>query len=102
MNTNLLKLIEYPKTGITSKEIIEKDNLGLDLFCMSAGAKMGEHTSTKQGIIQVLEGKGIFNLEGKDIAMTPGTLIHMNKNAVHSLRAIENTSFLLTLVNLVS
>ena len=32
-------------------------------------------------------------LDGRDIAMLPGVLIRMKKNAVHSLKAEENTSF---------
>jgi len=43
------------------------------------------------------EGKGIFNLEGTEIRMLPGAAIFMKKNAAHSLKAEENTSFLLLL-----
>ncbi|MFH1501227.1 MAG: cupin domain-containing protein [archaeon] len=90
-------MIEYPKEGILSKVLIE-EKLDVTLFCMAAGSSIGEHTSTKQGTVQVLEGKGFFSLEGKDIEMSPGVLIYMKENAVHSLRAEENTAFLLTLV----
>ncbi len=98
MNKDIRKLIEYSKKGITSKEIIKNGKVSVDLFCMAAGTEMSKHTSTKQGIIYVVEGNGIFNLEGKKIKMAPGILINMNKNAVHSLKARENTSFLLTLI----
>jgi len=97
MNKNIKKLIEYPKQGILSKEIIKKGNLDVSLFCMAKGSEIGEHTSTKQGVIYVLEGEGIFNLEGKRIEMKTGELIFMNKNSEHSLIARKNTSFLLVL-----
>ena len=64
---------------------------------MAKGAELGKHTSTKEGFIYVVEGKGIFNLEGKKIKMLPGVFIHMNNNAVHSLKAEKNTSFILSL-----
>jgi len=64
---------------------------------MAKGSEIGEHTSTKEGFIYVIEGKGIFNLKGKDITMSNGILINMNKNDIHSLKAEENTSFLLLL-----
>jgi|SRR3989344_638864 len=97
MNKNIKQMIEYPKQGILSKEIAKTSKQDVTLFCMAKGTDMGEHTSTKQGFVYVLEGKGIFNLEGKEIEMKPGVFIFMNKNAKHSLSAQENTSFLLAL-----
>ena len=99
MNEQIKELIEYPKTGILSKDIVKNDKLNVGLFCMAKGTDMSEHTSTKQGTVYVVEGDGIFNLEGKDIAMTPGALIYMKENAVHSLKANENTCFILTLTS---
>ena len=98
---NLMKdlkgMIEYPKEGILSKELLKTDKLDATLFCMSAGAEISEHTSTKQGFVYVIEGKGFFNLEGNNIVMKPGIFIFMKENAVHSLKVEENTSFVLTL-----
>ena len=99
MEKKISELIEYPKNGILSNVILKSDKLDVTLFCMAQGAEMSEHTSTKQGLVYVIEGNGTFNLKGNDIDMLPGTLIHMKENDVHSLRAAENTSFLLTLVN---
>lgn len=98
MDKNIYEMIEYPKEGILSKIIIENNELDLTLFCMAKNSKMSEHTSTRQGIIQVLEGNGIFNLNGKEIKMIKGKIIHMKENSPHSLKALENTSFLLTLI----
>lgn len=92
-------LIEYPKKGILSKVIVKNDNLEVTLFCMAGGTEISGHTSTKPGTVSVVEGDGIFNLESKDIPMLPGVFIYMNENSVHSLKAIKNTSFILSLVN---
>ncbi|MEK6959459.1 MAG: cupin domain-containing protein [archaeon] len=91
------KLIEYPKEGILSKVLISVDGFNLTLFCMAKGSEMTEHTSTKRGTIHVLEGDGIFVLEGKKIKMKKDALIYMDKDAKHSLKAKKNTSFLLSL-----
>ncbi len=98
LNKNILEMIEYPKQGILSKEIIREDKIDCTLFCMTSKAEISEHTSTKHGFVYVIEGKGIFNLQGKDIEMKGGVFIYMKKNDVHSLRAEENTSFILILV----
>ncbi len=94
---NILELIEYPKEGIISKELVSSQKLDATLFCMAQKTKISEHTSTKQGFVYVLEGDGLFILEGKKIKMRPGTFIYMEKNAVHALEAYKNTAFLLTL-----
>lgn len=93
------ELIEYPKKGILSKEVIKGDKLNITLFCMAKGTEISEHTSTKQGFVYVIEGKGNFNLAGQDIVMLGGVFIYMKENSVHSLRADKNTSFILVLVN---
>ncbi|MAH43044.1 cupin [archaeon] len=94
---NIKKLIEYPKEGILSKVVSKTDKIDTTLFCMAKGTDISDHTSTKTGFVYVIEGKGIFKLEGKDIEMAPGVFIPMKKNAVHSLKAEENTSFILVL-----
>jgi len=99
MDKNIKQMIEYPQEGVLSKEIIKDKRLNITLFCMAKNTEISEHTSTKPGTVYVIEGNGIFNLEGKDIAMQEGVLIHMKENAIHKLKAIENTSFLLTLFN---
>ena len=97
MNKNINELIEYPKEGILSKKIIEYEKIDVTLFCMAKGTKISGHTSVKSGIIQVIEGDGTFNLKGKDIKMQKNVFIFMKKNEIHSLKAKENTSFLLIL-----
>lgn len=92
------ELISYSKDGILSKEIVKDSKLNVTLFCMAKDTELSEHTSTKQGFIYVVEGKGIFNLVGEKIKMEPGVFIQMEKDMVHSLKAEENTSFLLSLV----
>jgi len=83
---------EYPD-GVLTKDLSD----AVTLFAMGKDSKIGDHTSTKKGFIYVIEGKGVFTLEGKDIEMKKGVYIEMDANAVHSLRASENTSFLLFL-----
>lgn len=99
MNQNINELIEYPKNGILSKVIVKNDKLDITLFCMAKETEISEHTSTKQGFVYVIEGNGIFNLEGKNILMSSGIFIYLKESAKHSLKAKENTSFILVLAS---
>ncbi|MDP2925087.1 MAG: cupin domain-containing protein [Nanoarchaeota archaeon] len=97
MDIDILEKIEYTKEGILSKDIMNKSGLDISLFCMAKNTSISDHTSAKKAIVYVIEGDGIFNLKGKDILMKPGKIICMDKNALHNLKAKENTSFLLVL-----
>ena len=45
------ELIEYPKSGILSKELAKTAKNNITLFCMAKGTELSEHTSTKEGFI---------------------------------------------------
>ena len=95
--TNFKSIIEYPRDGVLSKELARTDKTNVTLFSMAKGSEISEHTSTKEGVLLVLEGDGTFNLAGKDIGMKQGVFIHLKKGIVHALKARKNTSFILCL-----
>lgn len=95
--THLQEHIEYPQAGVLSKVLLQSKICQYTLFCLAADTEISEHTSTRNAVVQGLEGKGILTLEGKDIALEPGVFIVMPANAPHALRAIENLAFLLSL-----
>jgi nitric oxide dioxygenase len=99
MKGRINKLIEYPEKGILSKNLVKNDKLDVALFCMAEGTEISEHASAKQGFVYVIEGSGVFNLEGEDIAMSSGVFIRLKENAPHSLKVDKDTSFLLVLTN---
>lgn len=89
--------IEYAQTGILSKVLLKVPHCQYTLFCLSAGTDIAEHTSTRNAVVQVLEGEGMLTLEGQEISLEPGILVFMPANAPHALRADANLAFLLTL-----
>lgn len=93
----LQDLIEYPSSGIFSKVLVKDNSCQYSLFCLAAGTEIDEHTSTRNAIITVVEGKENLNLEGKDITLAPGVLVFMPANAPHAVRAEENLAFVLIL-----
>lgn len=96
---NIKNLIEYPASGILSKEIFKTEKVEISLFCMPANSNISEHTATREGMVYMLEGGGAFILDGKEIKITEGVMIHMNSNEIHSIKASANTAFLLFLFN---
>lgn len=96
---DLEQMMQFPKKGIFSTVLAKSDKYNYTLMCLSAGTDIDEHTSSKNGVVQVLKGTGEFNLEGKMIKMKPGVFIFMPKNAKHSLKADEDLAILLLLTS---
>lgn len=71
---NLGDLIEYPANRINSKVLTQDNNSQHSLFCLAAGTEINEHTSTRNAVVSVVEGKGNLNLEGIDITLVQGYL----------------------------
>ncbi|MEE9525969.1 MAG: cupin domain-containing protein [Candidatus Woesearchaeota archaeon] len=94
---DLNELMQFPEEGIFSTVLAKGKNYNYTLMCLSAGTDIDEHTSTKNGVVQVLKGKGTFKLFDKEIEMVPNKFIFMPKDAPHSLKAEEDTAILLIL-----
>jgi quercetin dioxygenase-like cupin family protein len=93
----LRERIEYPTEGVLSKIILKDKNCQYTLFCMAAGTDISEHTSPRNAVINVIEGRGILILEGEEILLESGIFVFMRANAPHALKAEQNLAFLLTL-----
>jgi quercetin dioxygenase-like cupin family protein len=65
---------------------------------MKAGKSLPEHKAKGEIVVQCLEGRVVFSTLGKEIEIQPGQLIYLNPAEPHAVRAIEDSSFLLTVV----
>ena len=94
---DLNELMQFPKEGVFSTVLAKGDNYNHTLMCLTKGTDIDTHTSTKNGVVQVLKGKGTFKLFEKTINLKPNTFIFMPKDAPHSLKAEEDLAILLCL-----
>ncbi|MFH1448662.1 MAG: cupin domain-containing protein [Candidatus Micrarchaeota archaeon] len=90
-------VMQFPKEGIFSTVFSKTEKQNCTLMCLSAGTDIEEHTSTKDGIVLVLKGRGVFRLVNEDVKMKPGVFISMPANTPHSLKAEEDLAILLIL-----
>ncbi len=89
--------IEYPAAGVLNKILVKDKNCQYSLFCLTAGTEISEHTSARNATVNVIEGKGILTLEGKDIVWEPGVFVLMPAKDIHALISEKNLAFILTL-----
>jgi quercetin dioxygenase-like cupin family protein len=94
---DLNKLMQFPSEGVFSTVLAKSETYNYTLMCLAKGTDIDTHTSTKNGVVQVLKGKGTFKLFDKEIVMEPGKFIFMPKDAPHALKADEDLAILLCL-----
>ena len=90
----LKESIDYSKPGVNRKAIVKDAQPAIALMCLTAGTELSEHTASRIVTLMVIDGRGTFTLEGREIVMEPGVLIHMPANTPHAVRAEENLAFL--------
>lgn len=94
---DLFEIMQFPPEGIFSTVLAKSDTYNYTLMCLAKGTDIDTHTSSKNGVVQVIKGKGTFRLFDRDIEMKPGIFIFMPADAPHSLRADEDVAILLCL-----
>lgn len=95
---NLFDEATFTANGIVTKVLAETESSKHVLFCMKEDTEISEHTSTREAVVTVMSGKGIFTLEGEEIRMVPGVFIPMEPNAKHAISADEDLIFVLGLM----
>jgi quercetin dioxygenase-like cupin family protein len=77
---------------------IKTETLEVIRLVLPAGKEIDQHNVPGEITVQCLEGKVTFRAEEVERELTRGTLIYLQGSAKHSLRAVEDSSLLLTIL----
>ena len=78
--------------------LFKTDNVEVVRMVMPAGKEITEHEAPGEIIVQCLEGKVAFTALGKTTEIEAGQLMYLNAEEPHSVRCIQDASFLLTIL----
>jgi quercetin dioxygenase-like cupin family protein len=95
---DLNTLIDYSPDAIVSKTILDKAVGTITLFAFDQGQRLSEHTVPYHAVVQIVDGKGVFTIDGKDIEATTGQLLIMPANVPHAVYAAGKFKMLLTMI----
>ena len=95
---DLLQLVDYSNDSVVSKTLIDKGTGNITIFSFDASQGLSEHTSPFDAVVQVVDGTGIFVIDGKAINVTLGQMLIMPANVPHSVEAKEKFKMLLTMI----
>jgi quercetin dioxygenase-like cupin family protein len=94
--------LPIPDDGTLSRVLYRDERLRLVGFAFAAGQELTEHTSALPVVIQVVQGRLHLVLGEEKRVATPGSWVHLPSRLPHTVRAIEPTIMLLTVLPTVS
>lgn len=77
--------------GITRQIVIDGEKLMQVRFTIQAGSKIPSHFHPHEQVPLVLQGRLLFDLEGKEHSLGPGDSLLCLANQAHSAVALEDT-----------
>ncbi|MFR0354246.1 cupin domain-containing protein [Streptomyces sediminimaris] len=84
--------------GTLSRVLYRDDRLRVVGFAFAAGQELTEHTSALPVVIQVVRGRLDLVLGDEKTVATPGSWIRLPARLPHTVRALEPTVMLLTML----
>ncbi|MFE1290317.1 cupin domain-containing protein [Streptomyces sp. NPDC058751] len=96
--TDLAAELPLPEDGTLSRVIHRDDRLRVVGFAFAEGEELTEHTSALPVVIQVVRGRLDLVLGDEKTEALPGCWIHLPARLPHTVRAIEPTVMLLTML----
>ena len=101
---NLLSFIEqirnekaWEDSDRNAITVFKTNGMRIVLIALHKNAEMIKHTANGLISVQVLEGQMLFNTNEQSINLGKGQMLALHKGIAHSVVAIEETVFLLTL-----
>ncbi|MGW0080409.1 cupin domain-containing protein [Streptomyces sp. NPDC003393] len=90
--------LPLPEDGTLSRVLYRDDRLRVVGFAFATGQELTEHTSALPVVIQVIQGRLALVLGDEKTEATPGTWVHLPARLPHTVRALEPTIMLLTML----
>ena len=77
--------------------VYKTNGMRIVLIALHEDAILKKHTADGIISVQVLEGEIIFSTDGQSVVIREGQMIALHKGLPHSVKAVKETVFLLTL-----
>lgn len=95
---NLSGLVEYQRSSIVSRQLINKKTGTVTLFAFDEGESLSEHTAPYDALVSILDGTAEITISGKQHRVQKGEVILMPGNQPHAVKADEKFKMLLTMI----
>lgn len=96
--TNLAGVVNIQEGQIVSKTLAQNKYVSMTLFAFDKDEEISTHDSDGDAMVNVLEGKGKFTIDGKEYIVSAGESIIMPAKKPHSVYAVEQFKMMLVVV----
>lgn len=86
------------REGRTARTLVKSETLRIVLVKMRAGTRLGPHSTRARISLQAVAGSVSVRARGASHLLAPGQLIAFDAALPHDVEALEDSTFLLTLV----
>jgi quercetin dioxygenase-like cupin family protein len=84
-------------SGVHSRTLLKKSDLRVVLISMQAAARLKEHHADGTSSLYVVQGHIRYSTQGQVYDLRGGSLFTLGASIKHSVEAVEESSFLLTI-----
>lgn len=99
VTTGLLQALPVSESSITSRVVVNNPLVRVVVFAFDTGEMLTEHTSPRAVVVQLLDGRLDYTLDGATTTMAPGDVIYMEPGIKHALVALEPSHMSLVMVD---
>ncbi|HSL25663.1 MAG TPA: cupin domain-containing protein [Acidimicrobiia bacterium] len=90
--------VPVPEDGTLSRVLYRDDRVRLVGFAFDVGQELTEHTAAVPVLVQVVTGRFAATVGSDTLTLEPGGWLRMDAHVPHSLRALEPSVMLLTML----
>jgi quercetin dioxygenase-like cupin family protein len=83
---------------VASETLVRADHLEIFRLVLLAGKSLRGHDHPRIITIQCIEGRIELVVDGRTLAMHTGSMVYLSGGTPHELRAVEDSSLLITLL----
>ncbi len=95
---NIDKMVDYNQGAVVSRTL-KKDGCGtVTVFAFDRGEGLSEHAAPFDALVQVIDGNGLFIIDGAEYSLAAGQVIMMPANIPHSVSAVQRFKMILTMI----
>lgn len=89
--------ISWKNSDRNAITVFKTNGMRIVLIALHEDAEISKHTAEGIISVQVLDGRMLFNTDQQSVELDEGQMIVLHERIPHSIRAIKETIFLLTL-----
>ncbi len=91
-------MAEFEDDRVKPVSVLKSTGANVVIFAFAAGSSLPKHHSNQPILLQALVGTLLVNVNGADIGLSPGDLLHIEPGVEHNVSAFEPAKLQLTVL----